>query len=356
MSSGTPPIDGKARLEDVARLARVSRSTASRAITGAPGVSEEARAAVGRAARRLNYRPNRAARSLVTRRTELIGLVIPEPTSRLFGDPHFPRLIRGVNGELAGKGLQLVLFTPQTEQDEQRLEGHLASGQIVDGVLFVSLHGADPLPARLARQGVPVVVSGRPFGPVETTYVDVDNLRGGALAARHLLAAGRRVVATITGPQDMVAGRDRLAGYRQAMSDAGLLEAALEELGNFTQESGHAAMRALLERQPDLDAVFAASDQMALGAMRALREAGRHVPGDVAVVGFDDSPAAASADPPLSSVRWPLDEMAREMTRLLFRAIEDRSVAPRGVLLATHLVPRASSAPHAASGWRPQAT
>src|SRR6266536_2146751 len=297
MSSIFPPADGKARLEDVARLARVSRSTASRAITGAPGVSEEARAAVERAARRLNYSPNRAARSLVTRRTDLIGLVIPEPNSRLFGDPHFPRLIRGVNEELAGRDRQLVLFTPQSKLDEQRLEGHLASGQIVDGLLFVSLHGADPLPARLAGQGVPVVVSGRPLGSVEITYVDVDNLRGGAL----------------------------------------------EEAGDFTQESGHAAMHVLLERRPDLDAVFAASDLMALGAMRALREAGRRVPDDVAVVGFDDSPAAASAEPPLSSVRWPLHEMAREMTRLLLLAIDDRSLPPRGVLLATHLVARASS-------------
>src|SRR6266511_879828 len=282
MSSIFPPADGKARLEDVARLARVSRSTASRAITGAPGVSEEARAAVERAARRLNYSPNRAARSLVTRRTDLIGLVIPEPTSRLFGDPHFPRLIRGVNEELAGRDRQLVLFTPQSKLDEQRLEGHLASGQIVDGLLFVSLHGADPLPARLAGQGVPVVVSGRPLGSVEITYVDVDNLRGGAIAVRHLLAGGRRAITTIAGPQDMVAGQDRLAGYRQAMTDAGL-------------------------------------------------------------VGFDDSPAAASTEPPLSSVRWPLHEMAREMTRLLLLAIDDRSLPPRGVLLATHLVARASS-------------
>jgi DNA-binding LacI/PurR family transcriptional regulator len=343
MSSIFPPADGKARLEDVARLARVSRSTASRAITGAPGVSEEARAAVERAARRLNYSPNRAARSLVTRRTDLIGLVIPEPTSRLFGDPHFPRLIRGVNEELAGRDRQLVLFTPQSKLDEQRLEGHLASGQIVDGLLFVSLHGADPLPARLAGQGVPVVVSGRPLGSVEITYVDVDNLRGGAIAVRHLLAGGRRAITTIAGPQDMVAGQDRLAGYRQAMTDAGLLDRALEEVGDFTQESGHAAMRVLLERRPDLDAVFAASDLMALGAMRALLEAGRRVPDDVAVVGFDDSPAAASAEPPLSSVRWPLHEMAREMTRLLLLAIDDRSLPPRGVLLATHLVARASS-------------
>jgi DNA-binding LacI/PurR family transcriptional regulator len=343
MTPGTPPTDGKARLEDVARLARVSRSTASRAITGAPGVSEAARAAVERAARRLNYSPNRAARSLVSGRSDLIGLVIPEPTSRLFGDPHFPRLIRGVNEELAHRDRQLVLFTPQSAIDEQRLEGHLARGQIVDGVLFVSLHGADPLPARLVRQGVPVVVSGRPLSSAEITYVDVDNPRGAATATRHLLAGGRRAIATIAGPQDMVAGQDRLAGYRQAMADAGLLDRSLEEAGDFTQESGYAATRALLERRPDLDAIFSASDLMALGAMRALREAGRQVPGDVAVVGFDDSPAAASAEPPLSSVRWPLDEMAREMTRLLLRAIEDRSLPRRGVLLATRLVARASS-------------
>src|SRR6266542_1114311 len=254
------PGHGKAKLEDVARLARVSRSTASRVITGSPGVSEAARLAVERAARRLSYSPNRAARSLVTRRTDLIGLVIPEPVSRLFGDPTFPRLIRGVNQELAGRDLQLVLFTPQSERDGQRLERHLTSGQIVDGVLLFWLHGADPLPARLAARGVPVVVSGRPLGSVELSFVDVDN-RGGAAA----------------------------------------------------------------------------------GARRALREAGRSVPGDVALVGFDDSPLAASSEPPLSSVRQPLEEMAEEMTRLLLRAIEGRTQAPRGLLLATRLIPRESS-------------
>lgn len=333
----------KVRLEDVARLARVSRSTASRVITGSPGVSEEARLAVERAARRLDYSPNRAARSLVTRRADLIGLVISEPTSRLVGDPTFPRLIRGVSEELAGRDLQLVLFTPQSKQDEQRLERHLIGGQIVDGVLLFSLHGAGPLPARLAARKVPVVVSGRPVSSADLNFVDVDNRRGGAAATRHLLAAGRRVVTTIAGPQDVVAGQDRLAGYRQVMAAAGLLDRTLEQEGHFTQESGLEAMRALLARRPELDAVFAANDLMALGALRALREAGRRVPQDVALVGFDDSPLAASTEPPLSSVRQPLEEMAQEMTRLLLRAIEDLALAPRGLLLATKLIPRESS-------------
>jgi DNA-binding LacI/PurR family transcriptional regulator len=167
--------------------------------------------------------------------------------------------------------------------------------------------------------------------------------RVAAAATRHLLAAGRRVVTTIAGPQDVVAGQDRLAGYRQVMAAAGLLDRTLEQEGHFTQESGLEAMRALLARRPELDAVFAANDLMALGTLRALREASRRVPEDVALVGFDDSPLAASTEPPLSSVRQPLEEMAREMTRLLLRAIENPTLAPHGLLLATKLVPRESS-------------
>jgi DNA-binding LacI/PurR family transcriptional regulator len=333
---------GKATLEDVAREAGVSRSTASRVVTGSAAVSPEARKAVERAIRELRYAPNRAARSLVTQRTELIGLVIPEPTSRLFGDPLFPRMIHGITDELAGSQLQLVLFTPQSRINEQRLELHLASGQLVDGVLLISLHGSDPLPGRLAARGVPVVVGGRPLAGSPVSYVDVDNEGGAEIATRHLLELGRRTVATVAGPQDMVAGRDRLAGYRKATRMQGHPDRTLEETGDFTQESGYVAMRALLARRPGLDGVFVASDLMALGALRALREAGRRVPDDVGVVSFDDSPMAASAETPLSSVRQPIEEMAHEMTRLLLDEIEGRDRIPRAVLLSTTLVVRAS--------------
>src|SRR5918999_6556480 len=248
MPDGARSGDGNATptLENVARIAGVSRATASRVVNGSPRVSADAKRAVDKAVRRLGYQPNRAARSLVTRRTDSIALVIPEPTSKLFGDPFFPRLLRGVSETLAARDLQLVLVMPQSADDEARAERYLVGGH-VDGALLVSLHGSDPLPARLAARGVPTVVGGRPDGDAVVSYVDVDNVDGARRAVQHLLSRGRRRIATIAGPQDMVAGRDRRAGYRAALTAAGISpEPALQEEGDFTQEAGARAMRALL--------------------------------------------------------------------------------------------------------------
>jgi DNA-binding LacI/PurR family transcriptional regulator len=333
---------GPATLEAVARAANVSRATVSRVVNGDQRVAESKRTAVEAAVRELGYVPNRAARSLVTRRSGSVGVVIPEPTAQLFGDPFFPRILRGIGDGLAAEGLQLVLLMPQVRADEERVEGFLAAGH-VDGVLLVSLHGSDPLPEDLAGRGIPVVVGGRPPSP-GITYVDVDNQRGAGLAVQHLLDGGRRRVATIAGPQDMPAGADRLAGYHDALRAAGLgADRKLVEIADFSLEGGRSAMDRLLGRAPDLDAVFIASDLMAMGALSALQAAGRRVPEDVAVVGFDDSPLAAQSKPALSSVHQPIEEMGREMARLLTRMVASRDRAARRVILATELVVRASS-------------
>lgn len=337
-SGGAPTLD------QVARLASVSRATVSRVVNGDPRVGSSARTAVETAVKELGYTPNRAARSLVTRRSDSVAVVIPEPTGHLFGDPFFPRILRGISDALAEQELQLVLLMPQGRADELRVERYLAAGHS-DGVLLVSLHGSDPLPVDLLRRGVPVVVGGRPPG-AGITYVDVDNRRGAGSAVEHLIGLGRRHIATIAGPQDMPAGADRLAGYNETLSRAGLgSEERLIEVGDFTAEGGQAAMERILERAPDVDAVFVASDLMALGALRALQSASRDVPGDVAVVGFDDSPLAVAALPPLSSVRQPIEEMGREMTRLLLHAVRHRDDAARRVILDTSLVVRQSSSP-----------
>lgn len=328
-------------LEQVARRANVSRATASRVVNGDPRVGEPVRAAVEIAVRELRYVPNLAARSLVTRRSDSVAVVIPEPTTQLFGDPFFPRVLRGISDALGQEGMQLVLLMPQAPSDEIRVERYLEAGH-VDGVLLISLHGADPLPAGLRRHGVPLVVGGRP--PVEGfTYVDVDNRGGAATAVGHLLDIGRRRIATIAGPQDMAVGADRLSGYRQRLADAGHVR-DLVEVADFTHDGGRSAMERLLERDPSLDAVFAASDLMAIGAMVALRAAGRSVPDDVAVVGFDDAPMAATVQPSLTSVQQPIEEMGREMTRLLVDGIRNPERPPRRVILDTKLVVRRSSA------------
>ena len=330
-------------LKEVAGAAGVSRATASRVFTESPRVSEETRRAVERAARRLGYVPNRAARSLRTGRTGSVALVIPEPTSRLFSDPLFPRVVRGITEVLAQHDLQLVLLAPQSRADEARAERYLTGGH-VDGALLISLHGDDPLPARLVERRLPVVVGGRPPLNGGVSYVDVDNVGGARAAVHHLAGRGSRLIATITGPPDMPAAQDRLDGYHQALQAAGLAsDAGLEESGDFSHEGGIVAMRTLLARRPELDGVFAASDLMAAGALQVLRESGRRVPADVAVVGFDDSPFAASTVPPLSSVRQPIEEWGHEMTRLLVAAIGSEQRPARRVILATELVARESS-------------
>ncbi len=330
-------------LDQVATLAGVSRATVSRVVNGNPKVGGDAKRQVDRAIARLGYIPNPAARSLVTRRSDSIGVVIPEPPGMLFGDPFFPRLLRGVSAELSARRLQLVLLMPQSGEEERRLERYLTAGH-VDGALLVSLHGNDDLPEALARRGVPVVVGGRPPSGAAVSYVDVDNVEGARTAVAHLVEAGRKIVATIAGPADMAAGVDRLHGYRLAIEQAGRTrDAGLEVAGDFTQEGGANAMRRLLDANPGIDGVFAASDLMAAGAIQVLRAAGRRVPEDVAVVGFDDSSIAAMTEPPLTSVKQPIEEMGREMVRLLLEHASDPGSVPRKVILATQLVRRRSS-------------
>jgi len=327
----------------------VSRATASRVVNGDRRVSQLAREAVEAAIRDLGYVPNRAARSLVTRRSDSVAVVIPEPSSQLFGDPFFPRVLRGMSEALAADSMQLVLLMPQSRGDGERVERYLEGGH-TDGVLVVSMHGADPLPAGLRRHGVPLVVGGRPFGQ-GISYVDVDNRGGAASAVRHLVDIGRRRIATIAGPQDMAAGADRLAGYHETLAESGLAgDATLVEIADFTLEGGQAAMERLIERAPALDAVFVASDLMAVGAVAALRGAGRSIPGDVAIVGFDDSQLATTTQPNLSSVRQPIEEMGREMARLLMEEIRFAGRAPRRVILDTQLVLRTSSVGGAEGG------
>ncbi|MFE1549971.1 LacI family DNA-binding transcriptional regulator [Streptomyces sp. NPDC058718] len=336
---------GRPTLEEVAARAGVGRGTVSRVINGSPKVSEQAKAAVEQAVAELGYVPNRAARALAGSRTDAVALVIPETEARLFAEPYFLDIIRGVSAELADADKQLLLTLIRSEQERQRFEQYLAA-QRVDGVLLVSVHGDDPLPDQVRALGLPAVLNGRRGEDERVAFVDSDNTGAGRTAVAHLAARGRRGIATITGPLDMYVARCRLDGYREGLADAGL--APDEELvanGDFTEEGGRRAMRELLDRRPDLDAVFAASDVMAAGARAVLREAGRRVPEDVALVGVDDSAVARHMDPPLTSVRQPIEEMGRTMARLLLQEIaapSEPDEQPRR-MLPTELVVRASS-------------
>ncbi len=330
-------------LDEVARLAGVSRATASRAINGGNRVSPTALAAVEAAVATLGYTPNPAARSLVTRRTDSVALVVPEPDERVFSDPFFVHTLRSVNRVLAPRDLQLVLLLARPGDEERRMLRYLGRRHI-DGAVVVSHHSEDRLAEHLASLGLPCAFVGRPWsGADKVPYVDTDNIAGARLAAEHLVERGCRRIGTIAGPVDMAAGIDRLDGWRSAVLDAGLRDDVVEH-GDFTEAGGARATRALLDAHPDVDGLFVASDLMAAGALEALAAAGRAVPDDVAVIGYDDLGVAERVTPALTTVRQPLNEMAEQATRLVLDQLDrTRPTQPVRVIFPPSLVVRQSA-------------
>lgn len=339
-------------LEDVAREAGVSRATVSRVINGVRNVDPTIQETVQRAIERTGYAPNRAARSLVTRRAETVALVVsgagdgPEDdevgfATRVFADPFFGRVVGGVVGHLRPRSLHPVLMFAESEAARQEVLTYLRQGR-ADGALVVSTHPDDPLPALLAGARLPAVLFARPSNPVPLSYVDLAHSDGGRLAAEHLLARGCRRLATVSGPLSLPASQDRLAGFRDALARHGRPFVPVME-GGFTLDSGVAAMTRLLREHPDVDGVFAANDLMAQGVCQVLRGQGRRVPDDVAVVGFDDSSVAVTCHPPLTTVRQPVEAMGAEMARLLYAHISGEITEATSVVFDPELVVRASA-------------
>ncbi|MBB2947485.1 DNA-binding LacI/PurR family transcriptional regulator [Actinoplanes lutulentus] len=332
-------------LEDVARVAGVSRATVSRVINGIRNVDPQLHELVWSAVDQTGYVPNKLARSLVTRRTGTVALVVSDSEthdddpfmSRFFSDPYFGRVVGGLMSVLRPAGVQLALQMVGAD-GHKRLVGDLRNGQ-ADGAVVLSLPAHDPLPGMLADNGIPAVLIGRPPEPVPISYVDLDNSAGAALAADRLAARGCTCPAVISGPPDVPASVDRISGFRHTMARHG--HAWLPSAsGNFTQESGAEAMRSLLSSHPAIDGVFVANDLMALGALLVLRDAGRRVPEDVAVIGFDDSSAALAARPALTTVRHPLEDMSAEAARLLLTRLDDPTTRVTSIIYEPTLVPR----------------
>ena len=318
MTLTPPPTSPRRRrptLEQVARYAGVSRATVSRVVNGSTTVDPALRAIVDQAVSDLGYSPNLAARALMTRKTDTIALVAAETDTRVFGDPLFAQIVRGVSKEITPSGFRLTLSMTESEAEAAALVRYLAAGH-TDGVLLISEHGGHRIPQSLVQAGIPVVIGGRPIDPeLKVRYVDNDNRAGSRSAALHLRSLGRRKIATITGPQDMSAGIDRLEGFRLGMGKH--FRKGLVESGDFTTGSGERAAARLLKRHPDIDGVFVASDLMALGAMSVFRQAGRRVPDDIAVVGFDDIEVARLSEPGLTTMHQHTVEQGRLMARTL---------------------------------------
>ncbi len=309
-------------------------------INDSPHVRAETRARVWKTIEESGYQPHAAARSLVTNRTRIIGLLIPEALTTLFSDPFFLLLIQGIAGTCNNHHYHLMLSLLGGQQDQEDLYRRVVGSGYLDGVIIASTTLDDPLIPRLLQDGVPFVSVGR-YPDEEVSYVDVDNVGGARKAVEHLLRSGRKRIGTITGPQRMIAGWDRLNGYEQALRARGLpVGDNLVAEGDFTEIGGRAAMERLLPHNPD--GVFVASDTMALGALRALRDADVRVPEDVALVGFDDMPYAATTAPPLTTVRQPIRRVGSLAFDGLLDIIENGLEPARRAIVPTELVVRAS--------------
>ncbi|MEU4225060.1 LacI family DNA-binding transcriptional regulator [Nonomuraea sp. NPDC026600] len=296
-------------LAQVAAEAGVSPATASRVLTGSVRVSTSTRRQVYDAVSRMGYVRHRAPRGSVARGPAAgVTAVVCDHLPRLFSEPYYARLLSAAGAVLAEDGTQLMVTTvTPTASTLPELGG---------AVLLIGARERHPLAIKLCTSGVPVRNIGRPPHDLKLPYVDVDNLDGGRQAAEHLLLSGRRAIAAIGGPPSLPGARDRLQGLARTLRAAGATEVPVA-YGDFTAASGTHAMQWLLRHAPGLDAVFAASDLMAAGAIQALRRAGRRVPADVAVIGFDDAPVARRTVPALTTVRQPVEELAMVATRLL---------------------------------------
>jgi DNA-binding LacI/PurR family transcriptional regulator len=331
----------RATIHDVAVEAGVSRGTVSRVVNNEPYVSAQARTAIEAAIARVGYVPNTAARSLVMQRSQAVGFIVHEPHSLFLEDPNIGAILLGANTALSRADYQMVCLVIDSERDSDRVARYL-SGGFVDGVIIVSARQNDPITRVLERLALPATFVGHPPDLRQGRFVGIDNRRSARAITERLMATGRRRIGMIAAALDRDSGADRLAGFTDALGSR-FDPALVASVPLYEFSAGLDGMRTLLERAPDIDGVFAASDAVAVGALEALREAGRSVPGDVGIVGFDDSSWALRSHPKLSTVHQPAAGLGERAAESVLSQLRDEDHGPGGVLLDTPIVWRDSA-------------
>jgi LacI family transcriptional regulator len=332
----------RATIEDVAALAGVSRQTVSRVLNENDYVADETRARVLAAIEQLSYRPNILARSMVVGHTCTLGCISPNLT-----DYTFAINIESAQAEARRHGYFILAGSAPTEDDVEPLLEEMLNRQ-VDGLLVINPHADYRYRcfAPLIKRGMVVVYLGNSSQDESVSWVRCDDHEGGFQATSYLTGLGHTAVATIIGPENEECAVDRLRGYREALTLAGLESVpGLVAVGDWSAKSGYQAAQRLLATGWPFSAIFAQNDRMAVGALRALREASLSVPDDVSMIGFDDIPLASYFDPPLTTLRQPMEESGRRAAQLLIETINDPDRAPEGVLIHARLIERASCAP-----------
>lgn len=330
----------KITLEEVGKLAGVSRATVSRVVNGYPHIRPEIRERVQRVINETGYRPNLLARSLASDRSNIIALVIPSGAKAVFTDPYFPCLTQGISRAANLNNLTLALFAVHTEEEEERTILSILGTSLIDGLIITSDNKGDIFIPQLLKHEMPFVQIGRSRHSEKIYRVDTDNVHGSYLATEHLISVGYQRIATIATNRNC-SGDDRFEGYCNALAQHGRsVDDNLVVYGDYSLESGYHAMKALIPQRPE--AVFITSDTMAMGALQALRDANLRVPEDIAVVGYDDLPPATQVNPPLTTIRQPIEETGYLAVEMLIQILSGEAPASRQLILPVELVVRAS--------------
>ena len=326
-------------LEDIAKRCGVSRSTVSRVINDHPNVSEKVRKRVQKEIRNTGFRPHAAARTLVSQRSWTLGLVLPRTITSFFTDAYYPRLIQGIAQGCNQLKYTFALYLLTSVEDEEDIFPRISRRGSLDGILFQSDQIGDQLIGRLSQSGIPMVIIGRPFHNDSISYIDIDNVAAARSAVNHLVGLGYKRIGTITGPLNTTVGIDRKEGYLKVLQENNFrIKEDLIKEGDFTEHKGYIRMLEMMPANPD--AVFVASDQMAVGAIRAIREKGLRVPEDVAIIGFDDLPMTNTSGLQLSTVHQPVARFGVKAVEFLNDLIENGTTPPRHIIMGTELIIR----------------
>ena len=335
-------LNGKTTIKEIAKLSGVSRSTVSRVLNDDPNVNANTRAKIQAIIKEVGYQPSPVARSLISGRSRVLGLVIPTLFSHLASDPFFSLLAQGISLFCNTNDYTLILWLVEPDYEEQTRQ-KILENRLVDGIIVASNAIDDPLIQGLVNQNMPLVQVGRSSIP-SVSSVDADNVNGAILAVEHLVSIGRTKLATITGPMDRYSGQDRLEGFKQGLQAHNLpFSNDRVGCGDFTEEGAYQQTKVLLSRT-QFDSLFVASDVMAFGAIQAILEAGLQVPVDVAVIGFDDLPEAGRHHPSLTTIRQPIQQMGVAAAKTLIQEIESKTdTSPMRHILPVELIPREST-------------
>ncbi len=328
-------------IKDIAEMARVSKGTVSRVINGAPGVGEETRRRVSKLVESLDFHPNAAARGLAGKRTNTLGFIIPHTGRYTMSSTFWPVLLTSVTEQAAARGINVLISTPRFEEDVDFAFRSILKGRRIDGAIIGAEQFGERQLAEMLVKNLPFVTVGK-SQHINSCAVDVDNEAGARLAATHLLGLGHRSLAMIAGPEYFPYVQDRVRGFRRAAVEAGMDPPYVLHCP-YQTEDVVACMRQVFKDLPSVTGIFVAAGDFVIGAMKACREAGKSIPGDVSLVSFDDHPFFAHFFPSITAVSQPVEDMGKVAVQMLFELMEGRELEKKTVALPPTLVERDSS-------------